>query len=153
VLGTSRIDGFRDILTTPAHHLSHRKDGSLYLESWFLLTDLDFGNDLKFMLHRFNGNDTSGMIHEHACKSISVCLEGSLVEEYLDHGKKKKRVIKEGDILYRDEHFVHTLHGYATTLYITGINLKDIIWYPGSDLKKENGVAVTEVFDNAGNFK
>jgi hypothetical protein len=131
------IEHVNEILSQPAHLQVIRKDGSLYVESWFVRIAPE---GMGIIIHKYNGNDSSGMNHNHAWESVSFCLEGELREEYVDDdGVMKERIIKKGDIVYRDAEFRHSMNGYGTTLYIVGPGKKPIYWFYPEDLKGENG--------------
>ena len=142
MFGISSQFNFEEVLSRAPDTEVRRNDGTVYIASWFLKNSSE---GIGFMLHKFYGDDPSGMIHEHAFESVSFCLDGELREEYIDeNGVKQERLIKKGDIIYRDGDFTHALHGYATTLFVTGALMKNVVCYPRG--KKENGVSYEEVF-------
>jgi hypothetical protein len=63
-------------------------------------------------VHRFNGPDLTGMVHDHGCDSVSYCLEGGMTEEYLENGEWQRRYIQAGDAIFRPASCLHRMPLY-----------------------------------------
>ena len=68
---------------------------------------------------------TDNMAHNHPWSTISIMLEGSLIDHWIaKDGTEHKRLVTEGEVFYRSAPTVHWIEQepgkHALTIFITG---------------------------------
>jgi len=98
-----------------------RDDGRGYMSRWCLIPR---NRLMNIYLHRFSGDDDDRALHDHPWPSISLCLDGALLEHYRGaDGGDVVRYIPDGQWTYRGPWFAHRLQVLVVptwTLFITG---------------------------------
>lgn len=109
-----------------------------YLGRWYAIPRNHFFN---VYIHEIIGDDEDDP-HDHPWFSLSLCLEGALIEETYSFEKKNKisdilwysfstKMVSAGDLRFRTPWMIHRLllpgldsYEKAVTLFITGPNLR-----------------------------
>lgn len=115
--------------------------GENYLARWYLIPRNRF---LNLYLHRFRSSDDDRAKHDHPWYSVSILLNGTLVE-FSDKGP---RFIPRWWPVFRTANFAHRLvllGAEAWTLFITGPRIRDWGfhcpkgWVPWQDFTSPDG--------------
>ena len=87
----------------------------------------------SFYIHLYVGSDPCEWLHDHPWPSISLCLQGILLETSEATGAKKRTAkISRGTLAYRSARFRHRLDlvsGPAVTLLLAGPRLRKWGWH------------------------
>ena len=103
-----------------------------YLRRWHSLRSAA----LSLYVHLYVGSDPCAWTHDHPWPSLSLCLQGILIEtaELADRRKQTSR-ISRGTLAFRPPRFSHRLDlvsGPAVTLFLAGPRLREWGWHlPG----------------------
>lgn len=103
-----------------------------YLRRWYLLPRNPIFN---VYLHQFMRDDEDRALHDHPWPSVSLALNMSMVEVYLERHRtldgpvviERTRTVSPGDLLYRGARFTHRMIvpiPGALTLFITGPRIR-----------------------------
>ena len=87
---------------------------------------------LSLYVHLYVGSDPCAWTHDHPWPSLSLCLQGILIEtaELADRRKQTSR-ISRGTLAFRPPRFSHRLDlvsGPAVTLFLAGPRLREWGW-------------------------
>jgi hypothetical protein len=84
-------------------------------------------------IHLWDGIDTNGVRHDHIHDSVSLCLEGSMIEEYGIPPETHRRLIQPGDIVFRAAEFAHMIpaneDAKCITLFLAGPAIRKMGFY------------------------
>ena len=104
----------------------------LYLRRWHSLRS----TALSLYVHLYVGSDPCAWTHDHPWPSLSLCLQGILIETAELPGRRKQTsMISRGTLAFRPPRFSHRLDlvsGPAVTLFLAGPRLREWGWHlPG----------------------
>jgi len=99
-----------------------------YMLRWWWLPRNRFFN---VYVHIMRHDDDDRALHDHPWPSLSLCAQGILLEHYKDSdGDARKRLIYEGDWIWRPASFAHRLAVFSEdelpmTIFITGPRIRE----------------------------
>lgn len=97
----------------------------IYLRRWWLAPR---NTQANLYLHEMITSDPGEHLHDHPWDSVSIVLEGSIVEIYEDEGgETRRRRLGPGDQIWRPAAFRHRLvvDAPARTLFATGPKIRE----------------------------
>lgn len=112
-------------------------NGELYLRRYFMCEHMDGGQE---WIHQFVSRDGDRHLHSHPWHAVSTILVGEYLEEYLDDGEKKERILRAGDLNILDPGHIHRIASvspFCWTHMVVGASRLDKWFFLGDDGDKE----------------
>ncbi len=133
----------------PCDCVTYHHNGEPYISSWLIYhdpVDRTVTPTSHAMINYFHPTDQEPFWpqHSHTGYSVSLCLEGMMTEEVMPDPTKPRdtylRVIKEGDLVFRDLDYWHRLpvgkQEEALTIFLSGevVNIHNSVLCPDDSL-------------------
>ena len=99
-------------------------DDDPYLRRWFIERSRETGN---VYLHNTLRSDADPELHDHPWANVSIGLRETVVEEVPDGERTTTRLIRPGDVMFREATDRHRLHiaKPTWTLFVTGPKVRE----------------------------